>query len=599
MAFQDFDYISERRKNEQKQKAKNRIMIGVVLFLAVLVLIAAAACAYVYINRNSAADGKTGKHSTNHPNPAKDKAAHAKDDGNAATLKAVKMLCSSTDYIQTCQDSLSKYIGSNATASKQPKDLLQAAISVVSAELQKVYDKVSTMNFDTPELKGAFEDCKVLFQDAKDELNSSVSSVHQQTTTSLSSSTPDLNNWLSAVMSYQETCIDGFPDGDVKTSMNTSLQSVKELTSNSLAIVNQVSGLFSAVNFGASRRLLDHDGLPSWMSDEDRRMLKRKDKSKDKSLVPNVTVALDGSGQFKTISDALAAMPTAYEGRYNIYVKEGIYQEYPIVSKNMINVTIYGDGSQKSVVTGNKNFVDGVRTFQTATFTVLGDGFMAQSIGFKNTAGGEKHQAVAIRVQADRSVFLNCRMEGYQDTVYAQTHRQFYRGCLITGTVDFIFGDAASIFQNCVMYIMKPLDNQQTIVTAQGRIDKRETTGIVLQNCKILADKGFEEDKMKFKNYLGRPWKEYSRTIVMESEIGELIDPAGWMPWEGDFALNTLYYAEYANTGPGAKTDSRVKWAGYKGIISKTEAQKYTVTPFLQGDTWLDSNTKVRFGLSS
>ncbi|KAL2491979.1 putative pectinesterase/pectinesterase inhibitor 13 [Abeliophyllum distichum] len=126
---------------------------------------------------------------------------------------------------------------------------------------------------------------------------------------------------------------------------------------------------------------------------------------------------------------------------------------------------MYGEGSQKSIITDSKNFVDGVPTFQTATFAALGEGFMAQSLGFRNTAGPEKHQPVALRVQADRSVFLHCRMEGYQDTLYSQTHRQFYRSCYITGTVDFIFGDAAAIFQNCMIYVRKPMDNQQNIVT--------------------------------------------------------------------------------------------------------------------------------------
>ncbi|GAV70988.1 Pectinesterase domain-containing protein [Cephalotus follicularis] len=329
------------------------------------------------------------------------------------------------------------------------------------------------------------------------------------------------------------------------------------------------------------------------MSHEDRRMLKVADKPK-----PNVTVAKDGSGQFKTISDALAAMPTKYQGRYIIYVKEGVYDETVTLAKNMVNVTMYGDGSQKTIVTGSKNFVDGVSTFKTATFAALGDGFFAKAIGFRNTAGPEKHQAVALRVQADRSVFLNCRFEGYQDTLYVQTHRQFYRSCVISGTVDFIFGDASAIFQNCMIVVRKPMDNQQNIVTAQGRIDKHETTGIVIQNCRILTDKKLEPVKTKIRSYLGRPWKEYSRTIIMESQIGDFIHPDGWLPWEGEFALKTLYYAEFNNKGPGAKLDGRVKWLGYKRI-NRQEALKYTAGPFLQGDWIKATGATIHFGLFS
>lgn len=219
-------------------------------------------------------------------------------------------------------------------------------------------------------------------------------------------------------------------------------------------------------------------------------------------------------------------------------------------------------------------------------------------MGFRNTAGPEKHQAVAARVQADRAIFLNCRFEGYQDTLYAQTHRQFYRSCVIAGTVDFIFGDAAAVLQNCMIVVRKPLDNQQNIVTAQGRVDKRETTGIVLQNCRIVPDKKLIPAKSQIRSYLGRPWKEYSRTIIMESSIEDIIHPDGWLPWEGEFALKTLSYAEYNNKGPGAKVNARVKWPGHK-IIRREEATKYTAGLFLQGNWITAAGVPVHFGLFS
>lgn len=221
---------------------------------------------------------------------------------------------------------------------------------------------------------------------------------------------------------------------------------------------------------------------------------------------------------------------------------------------------------------------------------------MAQAIGFRNTAGAAKHQAVALRVQSDRSVFVNCRMEGYQDTLYVQTHRQFYRGCVIAGTIDFIFGDAAAIFQSCLILLRNPLDKQQNTVTAQGRVDRHETTGFVLHNSRIEPDKLVPPAK-QVKSYLGRPWKQYSRTIVMESTIGDLIHPDGWLPWDGDFALKTLVYGEFSNQGPGASVNARVKWSGYK-VISKSEAMKYTVENFIQGGDWVKaSGAPVRLAL--
>merc|ERR1712137_1484728 len=304
-------------------------------------------------------------------------------------------------------------------------------------------------------------------------------------------------------------------------------------------------------------------------------------------LNPNVTVAKDGSGNFSTINDAIRNIPLKHDGRYVIYIKEGIYNEAVNLTSAYANITVYGDGPKKTIVTGNKNVKDGTKTSHTATFVASGDGFMAIDMGFHNTAGPEKHQAVALRVQADRSIFLNCRMEGYQDTLYAQTHRQYYRSCVIAGTVDFIFGDAAAIFQNCVLVVRRPLDNQQNIVTAQGRTSPRETTGFVLHHCRFTADSKLVPDKDKIPSYLGRPWKEYSRTVIMESDIGDFIHKDGYMPWNGDFALKTLFYAEYNNKGPGADTSARVQWPGFKVISNRTEAAGFTPEVFIQGRDWI------------
>lgn len=583
MAFQDFDLISQRRQQEKKQKIKRRLVLAAVAFVVVVLAAAAAVCIVVYKNSQNVSAEKN--HAAPKPKPV-----------NSAE-KAVKAVCASTDYKKTCEDSLLKAVKNNA--SSQPVDILRASFSAASEEVEKVMKQVSELKLEDPMKKAALEDCLVLLADAKEELNSSIWSVRGKDLGKLGTMKAEINNWLSAVMSYQQTCIDGFPEGgEEKTKMQAMLVTVKELGSNSLAIVSQIASILSAFKVPISQRKLmgleNSDGHLSWMNEEHHRMLKA-DPSK---FTPNATVAKDGSGNFTTVSAALTAMPEKYSGRYVIYVKEGVYEENVVVTKKMVNVTMYGDGSQKSIITGNKNFVDGVPTFQTATFAALGEGFMAQSLGFRNTAGPEKHQAVALRVQSDRSILLNCRMEGFQDTLYAQTHRQFYRSCYITGTVDFIFGDAAAIFQNCNIYIRKPLDNQQNIVTAQGRMDKRETTGIVLQNCKILADDKLEPDKAKFRSYLGRPWKEYSRTIVMETEIADVIHPDGWMEWSGDFALTTLFYAEFNNKGPGATKTGRVKWVGYK-TIKKEDAEKFTVGPFLQGETWLKTaqDVPVRFGM--
>ncbi|CAA6664575.1 unnamed protein product [Spirodela intermedia] len=529
--FQDFGHLTERRRAEREQRKKKIIIVSCSVALLLVVVLGVVASLHIFTKDPSNVSATSG--------------------GLRTTSRTIELICSSTDFKHACESSLSRVLNSSVGNSTdlQPRDLIKAAIAAVADEVSEAFSQAKLIKTDDPMVEGAVEDCKGLYHYAKDELLQTLRDVGKSPAEQLPKKEHDLKNWLSAVMSYQQTCIDGFPEGEFKTKMENAMKTAKQLTSNALAIVAQAASLFSMLDV------------------RDRRLLKEK---VTKNLKPNVVVAKDGSGDFRTISAALAAISEKYHGRYVIYVKAGIYDESPTITKEMVNVTMYGDGSRRTVVTGSKNFVDGTRTFQTATFVAIGEGFMAIAMGFRNTAGAIKHQAVAIRVQSDRAIFLNCRMEGYQDTLYAQTHRQFYRGCVVAGTVDFIFGDAAAVFQNCVLVVRRPLDNQQNIVTAQGRIDRHESTGFVIQNCRFVADKKLE----------------YSRTIIMESTIGDFIQPDGYMPWDGDFALKTLYYGEYGNKGPGAGLSKRVAWPGFK-VIGKAEAQAYTVALFIQGGDWI------------
>lgn len=208
------------------------------------------------------------------------------------------------------------------------------------------------------------------------------------------------------------------------------------------------------------------------------------------------------------------------------------------------------------------------------------------NITFRNTAGAIKHQAVAVRNSADLSTFYNCSFEGYQDTLYAHSLRQFYKKCDVYGTVDFIFGNAAAVFQNCNLYPRLPMQGQFNAITAQGRTDINQNTGTSIQNCSIRAAPDLASSNGTTQTYLGRPWKQYSRTVYMQSFMGSLINPAGWTEWSGDFALSTLYYAEYKNSGPGSVTTNRVTWPGYH-VIKATDAANFTVSKFILGDNWL------------
>ncbi|KAH0981302.1 hypothetical protein GBA52_008479 [Prunus armeniaca] len=214
--------------------------------------------------------------------------------------------------------------------------------------------------------------------------------------------------------------------------------------------------------------------------------------------------------------------------------------------------------------------------------TVFGKGFIARDIGFRNTAGAAKHQAVALMSTADQSVFYRCHIDAFQDTLYAHSNRQFYRECNIYGTVDFIFGNSAVVLQNCNIMPKRPMAGQQNTITAQGKIDPNQNTGISIQNCSISP----YGDLSSVQTYLGRPWKNYSTTVYMQTFMGSLINPSGWLPWVGNTAPDTIFYSEFQNFGPGSSTRNRVKWKGLRTINSKA-AGKFTVHSLLQGNKWI------------
>lgn len=219
---------------------------------------------------------------------------------------------------------------------------------------------------------------------------------------------------------------------------------------------------------------------------------------------------------------------------------------------------------------------------------ITGDGFIARDIGFHNTAGPQGEQALALNVASDHTVFYRCSIAGYQDTLYALALRQFYRDTDIYGTIDFIFGNAAAVFQNCYLVLRRPKGSYNAI-TANGRTDPGQNTGFSLQNCKIAAGSDYAPVKHKYNSYLGRPWKQYSRAVVMQSSIDDSISSSGWVEWPGAGGYaNTLYFAEYANVGPGAATSNRVKWPGFH-VIGPDVAVKFTVANFIAGTSWLPS----------
>ncbi|XP_020108372.1 pectinesterase/pectinesterase inhibitor PPE8B-like [Ananas comosus] len=394
----------------------------------------------------------------------------------------------------------------------------------------------------------------------------------------------------------QDTCTEGFDGTDsiLGSLVSGGLQLITSLVGEGLSeIAAAASG--GGGGGGNGRKLVE--GFPNWVTPGARRRILQ---SASSAFAPDAVVAQDGSGNYTTVTAAVEAAPLESEKRYVIYVKKGVYRENVDVKKKKWNLMLVGDGMGQTVITGSRNFIDGWTTFRSATVAVSGKGFIARDLTIENTAGPTKHQAVALRSDSDLSAFYRCSFEGYQDTLYAHSLRQFYRDCRISGTVDFIFGNAAAVFQNCQIFVRRPLPDQKNSVTAHGRKDPNQNTGFALQFCNVSADSDLSATFLanattnQTYTYLGRPWKEYSRTVIMQSYIGNVIRPEGWLEWNGTFGLDTLFYGEYMNFGPGSGLGGRVKWPGYHAMNSSAQAVNFTVAQFIDGNLWLPS-TGVKY----
>ncbi|KAG1369988.1 Pectinesterase [Cocos nucifera] len=313
-------------------------------------------------------------------------------------------------------------------------------------------------------------------------------------------------------------------------------------------------------------------------------------------LQTDATVCQIGDCNYRTVQEAVAAAPDFGAGRFVIRIKAGIYKETVRIPFEKTNVVLIGDGMGATVITGALNAqMPGVWTYNTATVGVFGDGFMARDLTIENTAGVGAHQALALRLDSDHSVLDSVELRGHQDTLYARSLRQLYRRCRISGTVDFVFGNAAAVFDECLLEVVPraegPDKSGSDTVTAQGRTDPAQATGFVFRQCAV---NGSEEFLTAFRRkpkanrlYLGRPWKEYARVVFIETYLGEVVTPEGWLPFRPGFALDTLFYGEYGSSGPGAKTTSRVKWSSQ---IPAEHLGLYSVDNFIQGNEWVPSD---------
>ncbi|KAF8111077.1 hypothetical protein N665_0076s0079 [Sinapis alba] len=496
------------------------------------------------------------------------------------SLLTPSQICHGAHDQDSCQTLLSELTTLSLSKPKR-LDLLHVFLKNSVWQLESATNMVNEARTRSNEVKDEahFADCKEMMDVSKDRMVNSMEELRGGNLNLESYS--NVHTWLSSILTNYMTCVDSISDVSIESKHRVQPK-LEDLVSRARVALSILVSVLPSKHY---LEMILPIHFPSWLNSLDRKLLESAPKTLE--VKANVVVAKDGTGKYKTVNEAVAAAPENSNSRYVIYVKKGVYKETIDIGKKKKNLMLVGDGKDVTVITGSLNVVDGSTTFRSATVAANGDGFMAQDIWFQNTAGPAKHQAVALRVSADQSVINRCRIDAYQDTLYTHTLRQFYRDSFITGTVDFIFGNSAVVFQNCDIVARKPGAGQKNMLTAQGREDPNQNTAISFQKCKLTASSDLAPVKGSVKTFLGRPWKLYSRTVIMQSFIDNHIDPTGWFPWDGDFALSTLYYGEYANNGPGADTSKRVNWKGFKVIRDSKEADKFTVAKLIQGGLWL------------
>ena len=277
-----------------------------------------------------------------------------------------------------------------------------------------------------------------------------------------------------------------------------------------------------------------------------------------------LVVSRDGTGDFRTLQEAVESARAFMDYTVTIYVKNGVYKEKVIVPSWVENIDIIGEDRDKTIITYDDHAnINKMGTFRTYTVKVEGSDITFKNLTIENNAA-QLGQAVALHTEGDRLKFINCRILGNQDTIYtgAKFTRLYFKDCYIDGTTDFIFGPSTALFENCMIH-----SKRNSYVTAAST-PKEAKYGYVFKHCKLTAEPGVD------KVYLGRPWRPYAYTLFIECELGKHIVPAGWHNWDKQSNEETARYMEYKNTGEGANVSERVAWSKQ---LTKKEAEAVTV----------------------
>jgi len=280
----------------------------------------------------------------------------------------------------------------------------------------------------------------------------------------------------------------------------------------------------------------------------------------------SITVDQNGNGDFTSIQAAIASI-RAFRGdnAVKIFVKKGIYNEKVVIPAHLENIQligedvmttkiVYNDYSGKTVNCPDETGRTVLGTFGSYTLMVRGDKILIQNISIENSAG-PIGQAIALHIEGDRIAFVNCRLLGFQDTLYLGKGRSFFSQCSINGSTDFIFGPGTAFFEKCKLVSLR----NSYITAASTTVE--QVYGFVFNQCDFIG-----MDSTINQVFLGRPWRPYAKTVLVDCYLGSHITAEGWNEWKGDKLFpekeKTVFYAELGSKGPGAiDLTKRVVWS--------------------------------------
>lgn len=298
-------------------------------------------------------------------------------------------------------------------------------------------------------------------------------------------------------------------------------------------------------------------------------------------MADTIIVAKDGSGDFTSIQKAIEATKAYPLNRWVIFIKNGVYREQVRIPAWNPHVSLVGESREHTIIRFGSYFgqVNKGRnsTFYTSTVSIEATDVICRHLTIENTAG-PVGQAIALSVSADRCLIEDCTINGHQDTFFATgayTH-VYLKNCLISGTTDFLFGDATVLLSYCTI-----LCKADSYIVAAST-SKEQAFGFVLDHCRLHAVPGVKHV------LLGRPWRPYARTVYLNTVMGDFIAPVGWDNWRSKANESTAYYGEYESRTGDAKgethKESRARWSHQ---LTQREADEYTPESIL--GKWIEN----------